>query len=77
MGYFPLVVNRCQLLGGSAGYDGLLGSSCLRPGIKDIKNRGTNENGEKEGDNIHADTEKERLPAADCVEGSSFHWILD
>lgn len=45
--------------------------------IDHIKNRGTNKNGEEESDYIHTDTEKKILPAADCVEGCSFHWILD
>jgi hypothetical protein len=57
-------------------HDCLLGF-CLRFGIKGVKNRGTNENGEKEGDNVHANTKKEGLPAADCVKSSSIHWILD
>jgi hypothetical protein len=36
--------------------------------IKGVKNRGTNEDGEEKGYNIHADTEKEWLPAADSDE---------
>jgi hypothetical protein len=73
------MIYRSQLLFGSR-----LGLNDRRflaiPGrfrIDHIKNRGTNKNGEEESDYIHADTEKEILPAADCVEGCSFHWILD
>jgi len=77
MGCSPLRVNRCQLLSCSTGHHGLLGCFGLRLGVKSIKNGGTNKNGEKEGDNIHANTKKEGLPAADCVKGSSIHWILD
>lgn len=73
------MIYRSQLLFGSR-----LGLNNRRflaiPGrlrIEHIKNRGTNKNGEEKSDYIHTDTEKEILPAADCVEGCSFHWILD
>jgi hypothetical protein len=72
------VIHRRKLVGSGGGYNGgLFGSFCLRLCVKGVKNRGTNENGEEEGDYIHADTEKEGLPAADCVKSSSIHWILD
>lgn len=41
--------------------------------IKSVKNRGANKDGKKQGYYIHADTEKEGLPAADCVKGCPFH----
>jgi hypothetical protein len=62
---------------GSAYNDDLLGCFSLRLGIEGVKNGGTDKNGEEEGDNIHADAEKEGLPAADCVKSSAIHWILD
>ncbi|WP_188937461.1 hypothetical protein [Puia dinghuensis] len=72
-----LVVNRRQLMLRRSGYHNLLGCFCLRLGIKGVENGRTNKNGEEEGDNVHAYTEKEGLPAADCVKSSSIHWILD
>jgi hypothetical protein len=50
---------------------------CSRLRIKSVKEGGTNKNGEKQRDYIHANTEEEGLPAANCVKGCSFHWILD
>jgi len=72
-----LVVYRSQLLLGGRLNHSRFFSVSGRFGIQNVKNRGTNEDGEEQGDNIHTDAEKERLPAADCVEGCSFHWILD
>ena len=44
---------------------------CFRSrfGIKSVKQGGTNKDGEKQGDDIHPDTEEKRLPAANCVKG--------
>ena len=74
---FPLVVNRRQLVRGGGSNHNRLPGLYLGLGVKSVKNRGTNENGKEESDYIHADTEKEGLQAADCVKGSSIHWILD
>ncbi|WP_431211329.1 hypothetical protein ACQ86N_36425 [Puia sp. P3] len=61
---------------GRANNSRFLGSFSRRLRIEGIENGGTDKNGEKQSDYIHADTKKERLPAADRVESSSIHWIL-
>jgi hypothetical protein len=72
------VVHRRQLVRGDrSNYSRFLGSFCLRLRVERIEDGGTNENGEKQGDYIHAYAEKKALQAADCVKSSSIHWILD
>ena len=67
---------RRQLLLGGAAHSRLYHLPGGRFSIQSIKNRGANENGEKQGYYIHADAKQKGLPAADCVKGCSFHWIL-
>ena len=69
-GLYVLVVYRSQLTA-RLGRDNSNFCSILvgRLGIDHIKDRGANKDGEHQGDNIHTDTEQERLPAANCVEG--------
>jgi hypothetical protein len=75
---FPLMAHRRQLVcGDRSDHSRFLGSFCLRFRVEGVEDGGTNENGEKEGDNIHTDAEKEGLPAANCVKGCAIHWILD
>jgi len=68
--------DRRQLRPRRADNGRLLSRFSRRLRIESIENGGTDENGEKQSDYIHADTKKERLPAADRVESSSIHWIL-
>ena len=68
-GELPLV-DRSQLLGlGSAGHSGLFYGLGRRFRIDSIENGRTHKDGEKEGDYIHTNTEQQRLPATDCIEG--------
>jgi hypothetical protein len=67
---------RRQLLLGRGDSSRLYDLPGSRFSVQSIKNRGANENGEKQGYHIHADAKQKRLPAADCVKGCSFHWIL-
>jgi hypothetical protein len=72
-----LRIDGYQLLFGSSNQGRLFGCFGRRLGVKGIKDRGANKDGEKEGDNIHPGTKKKGLPAADCVKGRAIHWILD
>ena len=66
----PALVNRRQLLRlCRTRYSSLLNRLGSRSRINSIEDRGTNKDGEKEGDYIHAYTKEQRLPATDCIEG--------
>jgi hypothetical protein len=63
------------MVGGRSRYDysGLFALFSRRFGIQCIKNGGANKDGEKQGYNVHADTEQEGLPAANGVKCGAFH----
>ena len=66
----PALIDRRQLrrLSG-ARYGSLLNRLGSRSRINSIEDGRTHEDGEKEGDYIHAYAKEQRLPAADCIEG--------
>jgi len=71
-----LMAYRSQLCFGNSGLFNIYILCVGCPAVNYIENGGTNKNGKKQGYEIHADTKKEGVPAANCGEsGFRSHWI--
>src|ERR1700761_556526 len=72
-----LRIRGYQVLPGSTDHSRFFGCFGRRLGVKSIEDRGTNEDREKEGDNVHSSAKEEGLPATDGIKSRAIHWILD